>query len=495
MNKKEVAEIKRRLKKGEASFSRVAGCYINGNKEKVCIFDQTFFSLEEEDNGKYLDLARKTLSGTLDNNLLNLDFPLSEEEAGGRQERLLKLRDSKLEDETLLNEWYDLVIDTYDHTGNYLILLFADAYDIPLKTSDDLGLDDSEEVYNYILCAICPVDLSKGALGYLEEEGRIGSRIRDWVVSDPESGFLFPSFNGRSTDIHQTLFYTKNAKDPHRELMEDILGCEPVLTASEMRESFKGIVLRSLGEEDPRAEEHYLVLQRSLNDIREQVEEAYGDEEEAPAVILNQELLQEALDETFIPDLRKERILRNVTENFEEQVPEVKHVVDSRALKANEAALERDDLRRQLAETEREFREYREVNGNPDHMPETSAFPLNPFFKSIIDQDPAPVVICDLSHIILYMNPAAVTRYAGRTAVGQNLMDCHPDPVREMIEKVVEWFRESPEHNRVFETYSEKENKDVYTVALRNEAGELIGYYEKHEYRSRETGSRYDLKD
>lgn len=122
---------------------------------------------------------------------------------------------------------------------------------------------------------------------------------------------------------------------------------------------------------------------------------------------------------------------------------------------------------------------------------------LTSFFKSVLEQDRAAVVLCDLSHTIVYMNPAAGARYAGRggmALVGSSLLDCHNSKSNEMIEQVVAWFAESPTHNLVYTFHNEKENKDVYMVALRDESGELIGYYEKHEYRDRETMARYDFR-
>lgn len=209
MNKKEVLELKRRFKKEAATFTRVCGCYVDGNHNKVCKFGNTFLNLEEDEFYKYLEIANKALSGTIGNNLLELKFPIEEEEVGGRQHILMALRASKLEDENLLDTFYDLVIDTYDHAGNYLIVLFHDAYDVMTRTKDNNNLDESEEVYEYLICAICPVDLSKPGLGFLEEEHRIGPRVRDWVVGAVDTAFLFPAFNDRSTDIHSTLFYTK----------------------------------------------------------------------------------------------------------------------------------------------------------------------------------------------------------------------------------------------------------------------------------------------
>ena len=139
------------------------------------------------------------LSGTIGNNLLELEFPLAEEAAGGRQQFLMGLRESRLKNDDLMDTFYDMIIDSYDYVGNYLILIFHDAYDVMTKTSDNDKLDESEEVYEYLLCAICPVNLTKPGLGYREDENRIGPRIRDWVVGAPDTGFVFPAFTDRST--------------------------------------------------------------------------------------------------------------------------------------------------------------------------------------------------------------------------------------------------------------------------------------------------------
>ena len=122
---------------------------------------------------------------------------------------------------------------------------------------------------------------------------------------------------------------------------------------------------------------------------------------------------------------------------------------------------------------------------------------LKPYFKSVVDQDRAAVVLCGLDHTILYMNPAAGERYAkrgGMALVGKSLLDCHGPQSNEMIEKVVEWFAQDEGHNLIYTVRNEKENKDVYMVALRDGDGTLIGYYEKHEYRTRETMVPYDFK-
>lgn len=135
------------------------------------------------------------------------------EDFGGAQAFLMSLRESQLNDPNLLNEFYDKVIESYDYGENYLILLIHSVYDVPGKTSDGMEMEDaSDEVYDHILCAICPVKLSKPGLSYQAETNSFHDRIRDWIVELPEVGFLFPAFNDRCADIHNILYYTKIRK-------------------------------------------------------------------------------------------------------------------------------------------------------------------------------------------------------------------------------------------------------------------------------------------
>ena len=161
MNKKDILELKRRFKKDACTFTRLCGCYVDADHNKVTSFGETFLNLEDEEFYKYLEIAKKVMSGTIGNNLLELEFPTAEEAAGGRQQFLMGLRESALKNDDLMEAFYDLVIDSYDYVGNYLILVFHDAYDVMTKTSDNNKLDESEEVYEYLLCAICPVNLTK----------------------------------------------------------------------------------------------------------------------------------------------------------------------------------------------------------------------------------------------------------------------------------------------------------------------------------------------
>lgn len=333
MNKKEVLELKNRLKKTGCTFTKMCGCYVNASKEILVNFNETFLNLEEDEFYKYLEIAKKALSGTLGNNLLEVNFPLEEEEQGGKQQFLMGLRESKLKNEGLLETFYQLVIDNYDYAGNYLILVYHDAYDVMTKTSDNNKLDESEEVYEYILCAICPVTLTKPGLGYLEDVNKIGARNRDWVVGAPDTGFIFPAFTDRSTDIHSTMFYTKNALEPHKELIEFVLGCPAKATATEQKQTFHNIIKNVINDSE-KTTQVIGEIQENLSLLVEE-QEATAKESEEP-VILTSNSVQEILAECGVSEDLVEKIQASYEENFSEEPPVVEHLLDKKILAENE---------------------------------------------------------------------------------------------------------------------------------------------------------------
>lgn len=248
MTKQEIAEIKKLLTPKKCSVTRICGCYVDGEKNKKTEFKQAFLALPEEEMFKYFEILRKTLSGNLGKNLLNLEFPLSSEEYGGTQDFLLRLRDSKLKDDVLLEEFYDRIIGNYEYVGNYLILIVHDIYDVPGRTLDGIEMEDaSDEVYEYILSCICPVELSKPGLSYNAAENAFQNRIRDWVVGLPDSGFLFPAFNDRGSDIHSTLYYSKDPEELKDGFVDQLLGCPLPLSAGNQKETFQTLVEETLG--------------------------------------------------------------------------------------------------------------------------------------------------------------------------------------------------------------------------------------------------------
>ena len=250
MNKKEILEIRKQYTHEKCSISRICGCYVDGEKNIKTTLKEAFLSLPEEETFKYFNIFKQTLSGTLGKNLLNLEFPLDAENPGGPQEFLLKLRDSRLQDDALLEEFYNKIIENYYFPENYYIILIHVAYDIPGKSTDGSEMfDASDEVYEYLLCSLCPVKLSKPGLFYNTEHNQIENRIRDWVVEPPVKGFLFPAFNDRSSDIHGMLYFSKQAEELQPDFMQSMFGCPLPLTAKSQKESFNTLIADTLGED------------------------------------------------------------------------------------------------------------------------------------------------------------------------------------------------------------------------------------------------------
>jgi hypothetical protein len=269
MIKTEVLEIKKQIKYENCSISRIRGCYVDGEKNIKAVFNENFLCLPEEEQFKYLEIFKKTLSGGLGNNLINLDFPMAAGEPGDTKNLLLEIVTSELKEDEQAEELFQRIINTYSYPGNYLVLAIYTAYDIPGKTMDKQELEDaSEEVYKYILCSICPVKLSKPGLSYNEEMNQIKKRVQDWVVSAPENGFLFPAFNDRSSDENGLLYYTRDPEEDQREFIEGCLECQLPTTAISQKETFQRIVSETMGENCT-----YEVIQNiheRLNDLLEE---------------------------------------------------------------------------------------------------------------------------------------------------------------------------------------------------------------------------------
>lgn len=250
MNKKEIAEIKKQYTQERCPATRICGCYVDADKKKQTQFREAFLSLPEEEFFKYLNIFRKGMSGTLGKNLLTMEFPLETELEGGTQELLMKLKVTGLQDDGVLEEFYDKVIEAFYCAGNYLILLLYGVYDIPGKSSDNLEMfDASDEIYEHVICCICPVNLSKPCLSYNARENCFESHIQDWVVEMPYLGFLFPAFHDRSADIHSLLYYNQKPEEPGSDFVDQVLGCVMPMTAGNQKETFQNLMEESLGDE------------------------------------------------------------------------------------------------------------------------------------------------------------------------------------------------------------------------------------------------------
>ena len=300
MNKKEISEIRRQYVPERCTISRICGCYVDAEKNIKTTMKEAFLSLPEDDAFKYFTIFKKTLSGTVGRNLVNLDFPLEEEHEGGHQEFLLKLRNSKLKDDALVEEFYNRIIDTFPFGENYYIILIHVAYDVPGKATDGTEMyDASDNVFEYLLCSLCPVHLSKPGLGYNETKNCIENRIQDWIVDQPMKGFLFPAFNDRYTDIHSMLYYTKNATDLQEDFLKNMFGCTRIpLDADSQKETFNCLIADTLGTDCD-----YSVVKNIHEILNEKIEE-FKDSPEP--LELGKQDVRRLFEDSGVPDSRME---------------------------------------------------------------------------------------------------------------------------------------------------------------------------------------------
>jgi len=347
MRKKDILELKKRLKKDHCTFTRMCGCYVNAAKHIIMNFRESFLNLEEEEYFKFLEISKKVLSGTIGNNILQLSFPTNETSKNERQASLLQLKSSALKNDAILDSFYKVIIDNYDYTGNYLIILFHDIYDVITKTTDNVKIDESEEVYEYILCAICPVSLSDPGLRYFEEENKIKARIRDWVVEAPINGFVFPAFIERSADIDSIMYYTKNAKDTHPELMENVLGCYSRQTATIQKETFQSIIKSSFTTDEAKAEKIFMEVQENLNIVIDEHNSIYDDTDIEPKVLTPKDIQNILIDSGISEELTL-NIEKSFVESFGDDLPLAEHLIDPKTLKANEQRKKEENLQKQV---------------------------------------------------------------------------------------------------------------------------------------------------
>lgn len=249
MNEKEVAELRRQLHPERNGISKIYGCYVNENRTIVSTFSQSLGLTAEEELESYLGLLKKSLSGVLGKNLLDIEFPNDQVVNGAEHALLMKLRDSKLEDSNALQSFYDKVISSVSFDENYLILLAVNSYDVPRRGKDDQELEDSDEIYNHLICSICPVKKTKPSLGYDYHQQAFCTIAGDWLVSPPQLGFLFPTFDDRTTNIYRALCYTRSTEDAHDEFIQAVFHTEPIQPAAEQKRSFEAVLSNSLEEE------------------------------------------------------------------------------------------------------------------------------------------------------------------------------------------------------------------------------------------------------
>lgn len=269
MNQKELNEIRRNLAPNKNSISKIYGCYVNTNREIISYLDKSLGLMPELEMEKYMGIFKKSLSGALGKNLIDIVFS-TQQVCDSEVHRLLtSLRNSELKDGEAREQFYQKVIQSLDmEDSNYLILLTSNAYDVPYRGGDDEILADaSDTVFNYIICAVCPVKNGKAELGYFSGENEFHGYATNQTVAPPEIGFMFPTFDDRAANIYNALFYTKNTDQIHQEFINAVFQTDAPMSAAEQKETFTNVLTEALENSCS-----YDVLQTVHEQIRERVE-------------------------------------------------------------------------------------------------------------------------------------------------------------------------------------------------------------------------------
>lgn len=350
MNEKEVAELRRRFRPDRNSISHVRGCYVNEQGEIISQFNQSLGMMTQDETERFLAILRKTMSGSLGKNLLDLEFDTDQVVHGEEHKLLMTLRASALNDEDAVQTFFQKVIQSVSLESNYLILLARDAYDVPFRSKDDEQLADaSTDVFTYILCSICPVKPTKPALSYHVQENAFHTLSPDWVVSQPELGFVFPAFDERSTNIYNVLYYTRDITQNQDGFIDTVFRAHAPMPAAAQKETFQGMLSEVLEDDCS-----FDVVQGVHDRMREMLEVHKANKEPTP-LTLSKGTVKRMLEDCGISEARMEEFDAQYDASFgdgAELLP--KNLVDSRQfeLKTPDVTIRVNPERSDLIKTE-----------------------------------------------------------------------------------------------------------------------------------------------
>ena len=349
MNQKEIAEIKRRFHPDKSNITDICGCYVNEKKEIVSEFNQSMFSMEEDEKAEVLTVLKKTLSGTQGKNLIDIDFATAQVVDSDEHRMLMALRKSGLKDEEMVKAFYSRVIDGLSIEGNYLILLAYDKYDIAYKSKDGYKNDDSsEQVFSYIMCSICPIKEIKPALKFSITDGTFHNFKSVGMVAPPALGFVFPAFDDRNANIYGALYYTKDILEGHTDFIKAIFNCEVPMSATVQKETFSQLLESTLEEECS-----YEVVQSVHNSLCEIITEHKVNKVDEPLVI-SKKTMQNVLKSCGIEDDRVTEFEEKYDEEFGSNTKlSPSNIVDAKQfkLKTADVSIQVNPQRNNLVET------------------------------------------------------------------------------------------------------------------------------------------------
>jgi hypothetical protein len=349
MNIKEVGEIRRRVRRDRSNMTTIYGCYVNSQKEIISSFKQSTGMMPENEAEKYFGVMKRSLSGTIGKNLLDICFRTAQVADSPEHKLLMKLRQTRLQDDDLRMEFYQKIIENVSFDENYLILIGCDSYDVPFKSKDDtFQADASEEVYTYLLCAVCPVKQAKANLRYVAEEKEFHDGGMAQVVAAPELGFLFPAFDNRATNIYNALFYTRNTKQGHEAVIDALFKVQAPKPAAEQKKSFEALLTTALDDECS------LEVVQTVHDQLRQCIEMHKESKVADPLLISKEQFKTALKSGGASDAAVAKFAVEYDEAFGHEADlHPKNVIDNRKfeIKTPDVSIKVSPERMDLIET------------------------------------------------------------------------------------------------------------------------------------------------
>lgn len=248
MNEKEVAEIRRRFRADKTNINYVRGVFVNEKHEIISEFNQSLGMLSEEESNAILTIIKKTLSGSLGKNLIDIDFSAQQVLESEEHKLLSALRASEAGETDKLYTFYEKVIPTVDIEGNFLIMIAYDCFDV-FKKGKDGDESESASSFSYIICCVCPIKTAQYSLTYYLHENKLRNVCEDAVVCAPELGFIFPAYEDGGANIYRSLYYTRNTANNHEGFVTSVFNTDLPMPAAEQKETFNSILAETVAEE------------------------------------------------------------------------------------------------------------------------------------------------------------------------------------------------------------------------------------------------------
>lgn len=311
MNEKEIADIRRRYRWGKSNISHVRGCFVNENKEIISEFDQSLGLINEEDADQLLGVMRKTLSGTVGRNLLDIEFSTQQVMESEEHRLLSELRSTELGDAEQVRALYEKIIASLEIEGNYVILLAHDRYDV-YSYSADGEKEESTESFSYILCSICPVKSGKPSLSFYVPSKCFRTVCADTVLSSPVLGFMFPAYENGGANLYRALYYTKDLENSHEEFSAALFSSDLPMPAAEQKQTFGSVLERAMEEDCS------LRVVRSVHNQVRQMMEAHKEEETDEPLVITKDTASDMLRYCGVPEERVEAFEKKYEEEFGE---------------------------------------------------------------------------------------------------------------------------------------------------------------------------------